>query len=109
MKCKIVLATALLGVALAHAGGAPGTAAAAQKAPTPAKAKNCTSDSGSYAPGSIVESTITTRDERGNVVRITKKYVCGQDGKWYPVASRYAGAGLAKVPVSRVVSRAARG
>ena len=104
MKCRIALATALLGLTFAHMAGS----AEAWWNQKPETAKNCTSASGSYPPGTIVDSTITTRDANGKVVVQKIRYVCGQDGKWHKVASRFQDAGLANIAVTSVVYRATR-
>ena len=104
MRCRIALATALLGLTFAHTAGS----AEAWWNQKPETAKNCSSESGSYPPGTIVDTTITTRDASGKVVIKKVRYICGQDGKWHKVASRWQDPGLTAISVASVVYRATR-
>ena len=107
MRGKTIIAAGLAALGLAFAQPLLGPAPATAFWPKPEqKAKNCRSESGSYPPGTIVDTTITTRDANGNVVTKKVRYICGQDGKWHRVATAWR-PGLSTLGSLQVV-RAAR-
>jgi hypothetical protein len=101
-RTVLAVATALVALAVQPAGA---IAQPSQSSQPPAK--GCSSSSGTYAPGTIVDSTITTRDASGKLVTKKVRYICGVDGKWHEVKSfRVVRAKLAQ---TQLVARAVVG
>jgi hypothetical protein len=82
---RIKIRTIILSLLAAGGFAAASIAPAVSHADSKSKGKEVTCDGAQ--PGDILETTVTVKKNGKEVVSITRRQICGSDGKWHDVVS----------------------